>query len=171
MYQWRVTKYNPQLRNIEGYYQVEDWTSVSDVGKAIGGTVFSVAEYTKIETLYIKAVACFMDESKIDSLEVADIEVNTEEFTIKPQRFPYDIMSRCAIPALGQLITGELLDCACRLALREIVWCKLELAETFFVHFGYDYYMYIGSDQPCNYAIAQTVRSGLFVEPFVSPYR
>jgi hypothetical protein len=32
----------------------------------------------------------------------------------------------------------------CRLNLREALWCKLEDEGGQFVHFGWDYYMYIG---------------------------
>ncbi|UMP00020.1 hypothetical protein [Amycolatopsis sp. EV170708-02-1] len=50
-------------------------------------------------------------------------------------------------------------------------WCRLEAEDRFFVHVGYDQYMYIGSDQPCGRGIALTTASGLFAEPVDgSPY-
>ena len=39
-----------------------------------------------------------------------------------------------------------------------------------YVHFGYDYYMYIGSEKPLEKEIDSINRSGLFVENMVSPY-
>lgn len=171
MYQWRVTKYNPQMRDAEGRYLAEDWTSVSDVGKEIGGVVVSFSDYRQTEDLYVEAVVDFMIETGIDSLQVVDIEENLEYINLQSREFPYDIVLHCAIPAIDQWVSQESLRCSCRLALREIIWCKLEVDETFFVHFGYDYYMYIGSNRPCNNAIDQVVRSGLFVEPMGSPYK
>ena len=39
-----------------------------------------------------------------------------------------------------------------------------------YVHFGYDYYMYIGLSVKCTDALAAVQQRGLFVEPFRSPY-
>jgi len=41
----------------------------------------------------------------------------------------------------------------CRLVLREILWCKLESPNGFYIHFGYDYYMYFGSPVSSQRAI------------------
>ncbi|MFD1169946.1 hypothetical protein [Oceanobacillus caeni] len=56
------------------------------------------------------------------------------------------------------------------LTLRNIIWCKLGYKNQFFVHFGYDYYMYIGASRQCTKAINAVTRSGLFVEKFDTPY-
>ncbi|SFR10278.1 small subunit ribosomal protein S1 [Lentzea waywayandensis] len=41
-------------------------------------------------------------------------------------------------------------------------WCRLEVDERFFVHIGYDQYMYIGSSEPCDDAVARVRDLGLF---------
>jgi len=56
-----------------------------------------------------------------------------------------------------------------RLILREKLWCKLE-AKNMFVHFGWDYYMYIGSSCACNQSIQKIKVLGLYVEKYSSPY-
>ncbi|MCY1009969.1 hypothetical protein OV079_31290 [Nannocystis pusilla] len=54
-----------------------------------------------------------------------------------------------------------------RLALREVLWCRLEGPE-FHVHFGYDFYMYVGGVALTGEPPAVT---GLFVEAIrESPY-
>ena len=54
--------------------------------------------------------------------------------------------------------------------LRNKLGCKLEFDNTMYVHFGWDYYMFISSAKACQSAIKKIEEIGLFVEPFVSPY-
>ncbi|MDX3694677.1 hypothetical protein PV726_30975 [Streptomyces europaeiscabiei] len=50
-------------------------------------------------------------------------------------------------------------------------WCRLEVENVFAVHVGYDQYLYIGSDGPCEEALARTRELGLFPERQTSsPY-
>lgn len=50
-------------------------------------------------------------------------------------------------------------------------WCRLEAEERFFVHIGYDQYMYLGSDRSCARAVARTRALGLFPRRReISPY-
>jgi hypothetical protein len=53
--------------------------------------------------------------------------------------------------------------------LREEFCCRLQNAAGF-VHFGWDYYMYIGVPHPCPTAEALALNLGLFVEELDSPY-
>ncbi len=70
---------------------------------------------------------------------------------------------------LGQQVTQKEVADIARLVLRESLWCKLE-SDRMFVHFGYDYYMFIGSTEPCESTIKKIEKLGLFVEKFESPY-
>ncbi|MGW4625010.1 S1 RNA-binding domain-containing protein [Streptomyces rubiginosohelvolus] len=50
-------------------------------------------------------------------------------------------------------------------------WCRLEAEGAFTVHVGRDQYLYIGSDLPCESALARTRALGLFPERIdASPY-
>ncbi|MFF2860828.1 hypothetical protein ACFVSX_13120 [Streptomyces rubiginosohelvolus] len=50
-------------------------------------------------------------------------------------------------------------------------WCRLEAGGAFTVHVGWDQYVYIGSDLPCETALARTRALGLFPERIdASPY-
>jgi hypothetical protein len=57
-----------------------------------------------------------------------------------------------------------------RLALREELWCQLRSPRRAYLHFGYDYYVYLAVPNHCPQAIASAHNNGLFVEPFTSPY-
>jgi small subunit ribosomal protein S1 len=41
-------------------------------------------------------------------------------------------------------------------------WCRLEVEGKFAVHIGWDQYVYIGSREPCERALAHTRTRGLF---------
>jgi hypothetical protein len=57
-----------------------------------------------------------------------------------------------------------------RRILREEFWCRLEGSDSF-LHFGWDYYMYIGVPHPCPTARARAAGLGLYVEEIASPIR
>ncbi len=44
-------------------------------------------------------------------------------------------------------------------------WCRLEREDTFTIHVGWDQYVYVSSDQPCDRAVAQIRELGLFAQP------
>lgn len=53
----------------------------------------------------------------------------------------------------------------------EGAWCRLEREDTFTIHVGWDQYVYVSSDRPCDAAVAQTREVGLFAQPIsASPY-
>jgi hypothetical protein len=56
-----------------------------------------------------------------------------------------------------------------RRILREEFRCRLEGGEGF-IHFGWDYYMYIGVPHPCPTARVRAADLGLYIEEFASPY-
>ena len=80
-HQWRVTKYNPNLRDENGYYTVvEEWTCPSEIGKIINGSEFTIEEYLRIETAYIDTVIKFLNESKLRSLHLNTfLQVNIKD--------------------------------------------------------------------------------------------
>lgn len=69
------------------------------------------------------------------------------------------------------LLSLEQVKIVSKLILREYLWCKLISKYKMFVHFGYDYYMYIGSRSQCKDTLRKIKDSGLFVEDFESPYK
>jgi hypothetical protein len=69
----------------------------------------------------------------------------------------------------GAEIRGQEMDWVVRLALREALWCRLEGACNFYVHFGYDYYMYVGSENVD--APPARLPLGIYAEPMDSPYQ
>jgi hypothetical protein len=168
MNSWRVTKYDPAFRDARGAYLKGEWTSFSDVGKSFDGVVLTFEEYRKIEDAYVSTALSFISEAGLDALTVTYLESHRVS-----QARPEDVRGIAFDPKLaraGMSLSCEGIDDVWRLVLRELLWCKLESESGFYIHFGYDYYMYIGSPVPSENAVAYGRQRGLFIEEMASPY-
>jgi len=165
MHHWRISKYDPQRRNVDGSYRDTDWTSMSDIGIAFNGVTLTREEYVRVEGLYIDSVLAFYDESNKPTLYSLDVELN-------PAHDTSDLCSPGPIRlSEGEEVAPERLADLVRLCLRECLWCRLESRDSHFsIHFGYDYYTYVSSACPCDHACIAAANAGLFVEPYLSPY-
>jgi hypothetical protein len=164
MVAYRVTKYNPELRSPTGIFTGGEWTSVSDVGK-MGIWRPTLGEYMRVEDGYVEAVRGFQVLSGESSLFVRDFEAGRGLGHL-PEALVEESRAHLACMSEGAELAGEDLAWAVRLVLRETAWCRLESARLF-VHFGYDYYMYIGG--PTTLGVPQ-LPAGIFAEAFESPY-
>ena len=147
MNEYRITKYDPSLRNTSGAHRPDEWTSYSDVGRLV-----SLEEYLATEARYVKTAVALLGEAGVRSLEALGVENRA-----------------AAAPAEGAMLAPAEWPIAFRSVLREECWCRFE-AEAGFVHFGYDYYMYVGVRCQDDVAQAAALSRGRFVEPWVSPY-
>lgn len=155
---FRVTKYDPRERDEWGRFMREDWTGFGDVGKEFAGVVLTLAAYAEVEGRYLGAIAEFMRLAGVDSVEVQGLEHRGVDRQLD---------AAAALVAEGQrLDRAQALEVA-QLNLREALWCRLVGAGGFYVHFGWDYYMYIGGDA---LPAAPPEIAGMFVEAFASPY-
>jgi len=144
---WRISRYDPAFRDERGSYTVGTWTSIADVGEAFEGREFTIDEYEEVETAYAEAFLAFAEEAGVKRVQVRKLERGGE--------------------ALREGATLTLREAAevVRSMLREQVVCKLESPENhFFVHVGFDLYMYLGSAQPCPNAVARASALGLHVD-------
>ena len=152
-YKYRITKYDPKNRNEDGHYHVNEWTAMSDIGKNFSGNVLTKEEYLSVENNYLFALEAFLAEGNVACLNISSLEGGEKYNFVQGQT----------------LELRKILEIA-RLSLREELWCKLSLNRQAYIHFGYDYYMYIGVSRKCKKAIGSAENKGLFVEPYRSPY-
>jgi hypothetical protein len=168
MYGFRVTKYDPARRDERGAFLDPDWTSHADVDRVVGGRTLLLADYLEVESAYAAAARAFFQEARCPSLTVVDLESH------EPQPRTIELgLTDVLEPVVqdGDRIGDTEIERLCRLNLRELVWCKLEAeSKAFYLHFGYDYYMYVGTQAPSEDVIRRVEASGLFVEPMRSPY-
>jgi hypothetical protein len=151
---YRVTKYDPAYRNATGAYCREEWTSVADVGRSFGGVVLTPEEFQRVESAYVTAALSFLREAGRSRLTVTGLE---------NQR-------GCPLaPAEGSKLSEPQLEEVIRRVLREEFWCRLE-SEDCFLHFGWDYYMYVGVPSPCKQSQQLALRLGLFAEESNQPW-
>jgi len=153
MYQYRVTKYDPAFRNDSGAYTKDDWTMFRDIGSSFCGVTLSKAEYLRVESSYVEAATAFLMEDRSPELKVVSLEIRTDLPTVPPE---------------GSFVAWSKFGSVCRSVLREEFWCMLQ-GEERYVHFGWDFYMYIGVVSPCEKAIERAQALGLFVEECASP--
>ena len=166
MHHWRISKYDNAKRDAAGSYTEETWTSIHDIGNLFTGEQLTVAEYCRVEQSYIDAALAFYSDSASPTLRVEGVEQGRQsaepekETSVPPFYFDH------------QAILIESLPGILRACLRESMWCRIESdSGQFGIEFGYDYYMYVHSEQPCTRAIARSKELGLFVEPRMSPYK
>lgn len=167
MFGYRITKYNPQNRNKLGHYQKEDWIGIGDIGKAFGKKKLTLQRYLEVEEAYAQAIIQLMDYLKLESLTL-------KNFTKLKLTHP-ELLNQKMLDAYNNSFNDEQIDKA-KVSLLTKLLLREEIAGTFeskdmFVHFGYDYYMYVGSSKELPQDLRNKIENlGLFVEDFESPY-
>ncbi|MGW2043300.1 S1 RNA-binding domain-containing protein [Streptomyces virginiae] len=159
---YRITKYDPAHRDERGHYT---------------GAEGTVSDHGPVEEAYLAAIAAFAEAAGIDQLEIREPQIGGfAHFGLEPPVDGYGLAD--LFPAgLAGFHDGALVPIAVGLELvRSMlrdngVWCRLEAGGAFAVHVGWDQYIYIGSNQPCETALARTCALGLFPERLdASPY-
>jgi len=133
MYEYRITKYNPDFRDRTGAFTREEWISVRDIGRTFAGVVLTRDEYMRVENAYVTTALALLKEAGLTSLRVEGLENN------KAHQLAFGEGDILSLAQIGDVI-GRVL--------REEFWCRLTGAAGF-VHFGWDYYMYVGLPRPC----------------------
>jgi small subunit ribosomal protein S1 len=170
-YVYRVTKYDTADRDEHGYY-----TGLEDTD----------SDHGEVEAAYLQAVAAFATETGVDHLAIR--EPGVPSLAHCGAERPVDgyglggLFPPAHSAATGLNLPPGFHDGA-QVPLRtglELVrgmlrgsgaWCRLEVEEVFAVHVGWDQYLYIGSNRPCEEALAGTRALGLFPERLTSsPY-
>lgn len=165
---FRVTKYDPRIRTPDGSYPLAEWTSVGDVGKTYDGRVVDVGDYMRVEDAYVAAAKRFLAASDVRQLRVVALE--RVGFGLgEPVLASSEAIAAYERVFEGKEVAAEDFEWVVRLALREVLWCRLEGERGFYVHFGYDYYMYVGWDEARPRV--PEMPDGVFVEIYASPYR
>jgi hypothetical protein len=156
---YRITKYDPRFRTRDGAYTRDEWTFFAQVGTRVTGSTLTMAEYVRVESLYVSALNALLREAGVSRLEVRGLCL--------PKRLPASLSVWRRRHVIG--ITHAL--AFAQLCLRERIWGQLVAPRRAYVHFDWDYYMYVGLSRRTPHAIDFIRSSGLFVESFRSPER
>ncbi|MEU3296694.1 S1 RNA-binding domain-containing protein [Streptomyces longwoodensis] len=159
---YRITKYDPAHRDERGHY-----TGAGD----------TVSDHGPVEEAYLAAFTSFAEAAGIDQLEIREPQIaGFARFGLEPAVDGYGLADLFPAGPAG-FHDGALVPIAVGLELVRAMlrdsgaWCRLESGEAFAVHVGWDQYLYIGSNKPCETALARTRALGLFPERIAaSPY-
>lgn len=158
----RITKYDPADRDERGHYT---------------GPEDTTCDHGPVEAAYLAAIAAFAGAAGIERLEIREPAVcGPVNFGLEPTiegdglagLFPagpdgYHDGAEVSLPVALELVRAMLRDNG--------AWCWLEAGDAFTVHVGWDQYVFVGSEGPCEDAVARTRELGLFAEPLsASPY-
>lgn len=160
---YRITKYDPADRNEYGHYT---------------GAEEPISDHGPVEAAYLLAAAAFAEASGLTRLTIREpgLAPGYACFGLEPPveghgltgLFPPDLEGfhdGAEVPlAVGlELVRAMLRDNG--------AFCSLEVEDRFFLHIGWDQYMYIGTSEICESAVALARSLGLFPEPLeASPY-
>ena len=84
---YRITKYDPTLRDAEGRYLPWSWTSYSDIGRAENGCALCPAAYLETERRYINALMCILQALHVDALRVMELEPSVRSSAVLQNDF------------------------------------------------------------------------------------
>ena len=155
MLEFRITKYDPALRDANGAFLGDDWIFFGEIGETFNGKELTITEYERVERAYVVTAVQFLRDSGIQSLVVSGLENYSDQPVALSNGSSLSLDQIAS--TLPSLLRGEF-------------WCRLEGPEAF-VHVGYDYYMYVGTPSDSTAARQFAAIHGLFVEPFESPYK
>lgn len=161
----RISKYNPAFRRPDGTFSADEWTSVSDIGRVVGGKTLSVGEYLQMEQSYIDAVVMIFSQPRTVTFVVREIEVSSR---LPGVLYASNLYIDPASVKRGDTLLSSNISNVLRLALREIAWLSLDSDDGAYIHFGYDYYVYVNA--PTVNLQNIVIPKGIYVEYFVSPY-
>ncbi len=149
---FRISKYDPRLR-ICGKYMADEWTDYSDIGRSFDGKILTEEEYLSIENRYLCCIRDIMNCSCIPYMLISGLE----------------IYEKC-IWSEGCIVSVEKIDTIIRDCFRNVCWCKLEY-DDMYIHFGYDFYIYVSTHSEADVVNEICNRYSLFAEEiFASPY-
>ena len=169
----RLTKYDPRFRNESGHYLQSTWTSMSDIGRDFPDGTLTSSEYIAVEDKFVAAISLLASRFDASGLTICDFEQCPVSFENLGAGDGPDLRSQMKEflkqATTGMALTSTALELATRLSLREAIWCRITGKNGFYIHFGYDFYVYIGANIELPFE-ELAIPEGLFLEHVRSPY-
>ncbi|WP_327421050.1 S1 RNA-binding domain-containing protein [Streptomyces sp. NBC_01230] len=146
-------------------------------GGSYAGAEDSVSDHGPVESAYLEAVAAFVQETGVRHLTIREPQITgLINFGLEAPvaghglagLFPPDLTGYHDGAEVPVEVGLELV----RAMLRDNgAWCRLEVEGKCAVHVGFDQYVYVSSEVPCEGAVARTRALGLFpMRIQASPY-
>ncbi|MCX4985984.1 S1 RNA-binding domain-containing protein [Streptomyces sp. NBC_00572] len=159
---YRITKYDPADRDEHGSYI---------------GAEDSLSDHGPVEAAYLQAIAAFAEDTGIDRLAIREPGISgLAHFGVEPTVAGHGLAGHFP-PDLSGFHDGAEVSLSLGLELVRVMLrgngarCGLEVEGRFVVEVGWDQYVYVRSDKPCERAVSHVRALGLFPERLdASPY-
>lgn len=99
MKHYRVTRYNPEHRDSDGFYIRDDWTDINDIGNIYNSKELKYSEYKSMEDLYFSLVSYLFHKSWVESVYLKWLVSTFNSLDITKNIFPY----------LNQVVQNEII--------------------------------------------------------------
>jgi hypothetical protein len=169
MIELRITKYNPAFRGPNGVYLRNEWISASDIGSRDDDGLVTYERYMRTENAYVEAAILFLKAYGVQTMTIESLEEGGALENPLGHKTENESWLKKVSP--GFQYSYDRIEQLIRLSLREACWVKLKGEKNSYIHFGHDYYMYIGIDVDKGVKKEISFPSTLFVEDCTSPYR
>ncbi len=153
MHYYRLTKYNPRFRDAQGRYKKDEWTYYEQIGQNFAAGTFTKAEYLATEKRYIECICELLRTSNVLTMRSERVarrkEVTTFNGVLLRKGKSY------TLDELRKIIPG---------VLRGRFWMQFRTDEGYFLHFDWDYYVYLGLPLRRNQLVPLADKFNLFLE-------
>lgn len=165
---YRISKYNPIHRNNNGDYLRDEWTSISDIGKQYGDSIFKSSDYLKVENKYATVLEIFLNNIDCSSLLLVELEKYFYKTVDNDKKLLYnDDLERLFNKLTNNYCfrtLNEVLN-ATKLILREHLWGKIiSIKSDLRIEFGNEFYLYLISDELSKDSEKKIHDTGLYLE-------
>jgi len=152
MNSYSVTKYHPETRG-----EIDEWTEISDINRTFDGVVFTLEEYLRVESNYVKAIERIIGYLRVKTLTVSYLERRDYDYRPSSERafhelYPIRMRDLRKKVKPGKVLSRDQIPNMLRLMFRNTLYAELEYKESesdeqysFKVFFGYDYMMGVHS--------------------------
>ncbi len=172
MKHYRITKYDPLNRNAKGHYLYDHWTEFGDIGRTMEGELVTVEKYLSVESDYINAIVEILRENKIDHLRVVGLDKRLLQESIKDDKEKWYHRTEFETIDLfeDKKVSIDEIAIICQMNFRYYCGLSLEVKDLFFIHFGYDLYVYVGVPTISEELKIKLNKTQIFIEDCYSPY-
>jgi hypothetical protein len=170
MKEFTVVKYKPEFY-VDGIYTKKEWISRYDIGSIFDGKLFEMAEYQRVEDNYVNFIKDILAASGCNYFYVEYSELKPKWAYKRIKKDPFYKYDKKLVDCVYNVAKRRrfkvsYIDLVARLCLREYAYLILSnKSKHFSVRFGYDYYMYIGTNLSKSYLEAVALRYDLHVNP------
>lgn len=166
MKRYRVTKYNPENRDLEGSYLLDEWTCPSEVGRLFNGAKFEESEYFDTESKYVGAAVKLIKSISLNHLRIVNLKMSwtAECFTDENKQWLLEDEFKTIDLYEDKAVDISEIETVIKMLLRDYIGCSLEIDGKFELFFGYDFYMYVSILDINPETIDEIRKLGLFVE-------